>query len=70
MSAAKKGSKAETEAAIARIAKRFADKMAKSGMEFTSAGPGEDGTPTITFYAHPDTCASRRGFDCDCREQT
>ena len=61
-------SKADHEAEIERIARRFKNKMAGLGMDVESAGPGKDGTPTISFYVHTQGCASRRKCDCDCRE--
>lgn len=58
--------KAQDEA-VAKIAKKFRDKMKKQGMDLEGAGPGKDGTPTISFYVHGPDCLSRRGSDCNCR---
>jgi hypothetical protein len=53
---------------LARIAKRFHDKMAAQGMEVTGAGPNDEGIPSISVYIHGRDCASRRGSGCDCRK--
>lgn len=59
-------SKRDVEREVQAIAKRFSEELAAAGMEVT--GATTEGTPTISVYVHTDRCASRRGYDCDCRE--